>query len=139
MRPAALNRLSVAEAADRYVELVRARTLTGGLSPATAEVYARDVATFVELAGGGRVLDDLDGADVDAVLLAFARKPDGRRPAAAAVERSSGGAVQSAASQARFRRSVSALFKHAVLAGWVQVDPMASVTVSARQRGGLRA
>ncbi|RBQ19077.1 integrase [Spongiactinospora rosea] len=138
MRPAALNRVSVAEAADRYVELVRARTLTGGLSPATAEVYARDVATFVGLAGAERVLDDLDGGDVDAVLLAFACKPDGRRPAAAAA-RPSGGAVQSAASQARFRRSVSALFKHAVLSGWVQVDPMAAVTVSARQRGGLRA
>ncbi|MDF5756697.1 tyrosine-type recombinase/integrase [Spongiactinospora sp. TRM90649] len=138
MRPAALNRLTVQEAGDRYVELVRARTLTGGLSPATAEVYARDVATFADLAGGGRVLDDLDGADVDAVLLAFARKPDGRRavPEGRAAPQ---GPAQSASSQARFRRSVSAMFKHAVLAGWVQVDPMTAATVSARERGGLRA
>ncbi|MFC7109805.1 hypothetical protein ACFQQB_61105 [Nonomuraea rubra] len=78
MRPAELDRVSVAEAADRYVELVRARTLTGALSPATAEVYARDVATLVELAGERVVLDDLTGADVDAILLAFARRPDGR-------------------------------------------------------------
>nr|BFE79597.1 hypothetical protein GCM10020093_021980 [Planobispora longispora] len=79
MRPADLNRLTVQESADRYVELVRARTSTGALSPATAELYARDVATFAELAGPGRVLDDLSGEDVDAILLAFARKPDGRR------------------------------------------------------------
>src|SRR5690606_39750748 len=89
-------------------------------------------ATGVGLAGGGRVLDDLTGEDVDAVLLAFARKPDGRRAAGA------GGGGQSASSQARFRRSVSALFKHAVLAGWVQIDPMSVATIRARERGGLR-
>ncbi|MEU1879983.1 tyrosine-type recombinase/integrase [Streptosporangium sp. NPDC020072] len=115
------------------MELVRAKTLTGALSPATAEVYARDVATFVGLAGEETVLDDLTGEDVDAVLLAFARKPDGRR-----ADPGQGGGVQSASSQARFRRSVSALFKHASLAGWVQVNPMALVTVSAKERGGLR-
>ncbi|GAB3896083.1 hypothetical protein GCM10027612_49900 [Microbispora bryophytorum subsp. camponoti] len=79
MLPVQVNRLTVQEAADRYVELVRAKTVTGALSPATAEVYARDVATFVRLAGPDRVLDDLTGEDVDAVLLAFARKPDERR------------------------------------------------------------
>ena len=46
MRPAELDRLTVVEAADRYVELVRAKTLTGALSQATAELYARDVATW---------------------------------------------------------------------------------------------
>lgn len=144
MRPAELVRVTVAEAADRYVELVRARVLTGALSPATAEVYARDVATLVELAGPDRVLDDLTGEDVDAVLVAFARKPDGRRPAggdagaAGRGERQRGQGGQSAASQARFRRSISALFKHATLAGWVQVNPMTVATVTARQRGGLR-
>ncbi|GAA1761111.1 tyrosine-type recombinase/integrase [Nonomuraea bangladeshensis] len=132
MRPAELERLTVVEAADRYVELVRARTVTGGLSASTAEVYARDVATLVELAGADRVLDDLTGEDVDAVLLAFARKPDGRSPAG------SGGRGQSPSSQARFRRSVSALFKHAALVGWVQVNPMLHATVTAKERGGLR-
>lgn len=136
MRPADLNRLSVGESADRYVELVRAKTLTGALSTSTAEVYARDVATFVELAGEGAVLDDLTGEDVDAVLLAFARKPDGRRRSQP--EGRVGAASQSASSQARFRRSISALFKHAVLAGWVQVNPMATATVTAKERGGLR-
>jgi site-specific recombinase XerD len=134
VRPAELDRVTVAEAADRYVELVRARVLTGALSAATAEVYARDVATLVELAGPDRVLDDLTGADVDAVLLAFARKPDGRRTRGG----SGGAGRQSASSQARFRRSISALFKHAALAGWVQVNPMTVATVTARERGGLR-
>ncbi|MET8386648.1 tyrosine-type recombinase/integrase [Streptosporangium canum] len=131
MRPADLNRLTVQESADRYVELIRAKTLTGALSPATAEVYARDVATFVRLAGEGKVLDDLTGEDVDAILLAFARKPDGRRA-------EPGAGLQSASSQSRFRRSVSALFKHATLAGWVQINPMALATVTAKERGGLR-
>src|SRR5687767_10368861 len=99
MRPADLNRLSVGESADRYVELVRAKTLTGALSMSTAEVYARDVATFVDLAGEEVVLDDLTGEDVDAVLLAFARKPDGRRRSQSGDR---AGALQSASSQARF-------------------------------------
>ncbi|MFG1694565.1 tyrosine-type recombinase/integrase [Nonomuraea sp. NPDC049309] len=132
VRPAELDRVTVAEAADRYVELVRARTLTGALSPSTAEVYARDVATLVELAGPDVVLDDLTGEDVDAILLAFARRPDGRRSGDR--QRPSG---QSPSSQARFRRSISALFKHAALAGWVQINPMTRSSVTARERGGL--
>ncbi|GAB2944112.1 hypothetical protein GCM10027203_53800 [Nonomuraea fastidiosa] len=132
VRPAELDRVTVAEAADRYVELVRARTLTGALSPSTAEVYARDVATLVELAGPDVVLDDLTGEDVDAILLAFARRPDGRRRGGG--QRAAG---QSPSSQARFRRSISALFKHATLAGWVQINPMTRSSVTARERGGL--
>ncbi|MEW9529499.1 tyrosine-type recombinase/integrase [Microbispora sp. NPDC049125] len=142
MLPAEVNRLTVEEAADRYVELVRAKTLTGGLSPGTAEVYARDVATFVRLAGPGRVLDDLTGEDVDAVLLAFARKPDERRKPGAGNAggngRRPGEGTQSAASQARFRRSLSTLFKHAASAGWVHLNPMTASSVTARERGGLR-
>ncbi|WP_204048585.1 tyrosine-type recombinase/integrase [Microbispora siamensis] len=142
MLPVQVNRLTVQEAGDRYVELVRAKTVTGALSPATAEVYARDVATFVRLAGPDRVLDDLTGEDVDAVLLAFARKPDERRKSDAQGKGTGKDrgkdAGQSAASQARFRRSVSALFRHATSAGWVHLDPMAASSVRARERGGLR-
>lgn len=129
--------MTVAESVDRYVEMVRAKSVTGTLAPSSAELYARDALTFAALAGPDRVLDDLSGGDVDEVLLRFARKPDGRRarpePVAAGV------AAQSAASQARFRRSVSAFFRYAVVAGWVQLDPMAAVTVRPRRRGGLRA
>jgi site-specific recombinase XerD len=137
MRPADVHRLTVAEAADRYIDMVRAKTLTGALAPGTAEVYTRDVHTFARLAGGDRILDDLTGEDVDEVLLAFARKPDGRRGTPAAASRTDA-PPQSGASQARFRRSVSAFFRHAAISGWVQLDPMRAATVVPRRRGGLR-
>lgn len=137
MRPADVHRLTVSQATDRYIDLIRAKTLTGALAPGTAEVYTRDVHTFADLAGGERILDDLTGEDVDEVLLAFARKPDGRRTATG--DRTpSAGPAQSGASQARFRRSVSAFFRHAAITGWVQLDPMRAATVMPRQRGGLR-
>lgn len=131
MRPTRLVHLTVEESTDRYADLVRAKTTTGQLAPGTAEVYVRDVQTFSALAGPHRVLDELTGEDIDAVLLAFARKPDARR-------RTPAPAVQSAASQARFRRSLTAFFRHALLSGWVQLDPMPAATVRARERGGLR-
>jgi site-specific recombinase XerD len=136
MRPADVHRVTVNEAADRYIDIVRAKANTGALAPGTAEVYTRDVHTFAALAGGDRVLDDLTGEDIDDVLLRFAVKPDGRRsgpPSPADPV-----ARQSGASQSRFRRSVSAFFRHATAAGWVQLDPMRATTVFPRQRGGLR-
>jgi site-specific recombinase XerD len=138
MRPVDLQHVTVRDAVDSYVEMVQAKAVTGQFSPGTAEVYSRDAATFAELAGSDRILDDLGGDDVDAILLAFARRPDGRRRASD--RRASGtGASQSASSQARFRRSVSAFFRHATIAGWVQLNPMRATTVSSRHRGGLRA
>ena len=134
MRPGEVHRITVAQAADRYIDMVRAKTLTGALAPGTAEVYTRDVHTFTRLAGGDRILDDLTGEDVDEVLLRFARKPDGRRAAPA----DGPGPAQSGASQNRFRRSVSAFFRHATVTGWVQLDPMRATTVVPRRRGGLR-
>ncbi|MFI6519033.1 tyrosine-type recombinase/integrase [Spirillospora sp. NPDC050679] len=128
------------EAVDRYTEMVRAKAATGALAPGSAEVYVRDVHTFAELAGAGRVLDDLTGEDVDEVLLKFAHKPDGRRASGAAGASASDGVrLQSASSQARFRRSVSAFFRHAAVAGWVQLNPMSVATLKPKQRGGLRA
>ncbi|WP_149258406.1 tyrosine-type recombinase/integrase [Actinomadura sp. K4S16] len=139
MRPADVQRLSVAECVDRYAEMVRAKASTGALAPSSAEVYVRDVVTFAALAGEDRVLDDLTGEDVDEVLLRFARKPDERRRRGARPAGAAGAPSQSAASQARFRRSVSAFFRHAVVAGWVQLNPMQAVTVRPKERGGLRA
>jgi site-specific recombinase XerD len=139
VRPVDLQRLTVQDAADRYTDMVRAKTATGALSPGTAEVYIRDVSTFAVLAGADRVLDDLAGEDVDEVLLAFAHKPDGRRSRGGPARSASSGPSQSMSSQARFRRSVSAFFQHAAIGGWVQLNPMQTVTVVARQRGGLPA
>lgn len=134
MRPADIDRITVQEAVDRYIEMVRAKADTGVFAPGTAEVYSRDVATFAALAGPDLVLDDLTGHDLDTVLLRFARKPDGRRRDA-----DPGAGRQSATSQARFRRSVSAFFQYAVPAGWVQLNPVHAATVVAKVRGGLRA
>jgi site-specific recombinase XerD len=144
VRPADLQRVTVHEAVDRYADMVRAKTATGSLSPGTAEVYIRDVGTFASLAGADRVLDDLSGEDVDEVLLAFAHKPDGRRSGTGPARphspaRSQAGPSQSMASQARFRRSVSAFFQYAAVSGWVQLNPMQAVTVVPRRRGGLSA
>ncbi|RAY14183.1 integrase [Actinomadura craniellae] len=136
MRPAQVPDITVVEAADRYAEMVRAKAATGALSPGTAEIYTRDVATFADLTGHAGVLDDLTGEDVDAVLLAFARKPDGRRRSAPPPG-AGGVPVQSPSSQARFRRSVSAFFRYAAVAGWVQRNPMDAATVVPRARGGL--
>lgn len=136
MRPAEVQHVTVTEAVDRYVEMVRAKTVTGALAPGTAEVYARDVHTFADLAGADRVLDDLTGGDVDGVLVKFARKPDARRASPVSADATT--PLQSAASQSRFRRSVSAFFRYAVIAGWVQLNPMQAATVTSRQRGGLR-
>ncbi|GAB3667765.1 tyrosine recombinase XerC [Actinocorallia lasiicapitis] len=133
MRPAKLLPLTVQEAADRYTDLIQAKTATGQLSPASAQLYLRDLTTFTHLTGPDRILDDLTGTDIDETLLAFARKPDGRRTT------TTPGTLQSAASQTRFRRSISAFFRHAALTGWVQLDPMPTSTVRARERGGLRA
>jgi site-specific recombinase XerD len=133
MRPSKVHRVTVAEAADRYIDIVRAKTLTGALAPGTAEVYTRDVHTFTGLAGAGRILDDLTGEDIDDILLRFARKPDGRRTTPPAP----GTHAQSGASQNRFRRSISAFFRHATVTGWVQLDPMRATTVIPRNRGGL--
>ncbi|MEO5876051.1 MAG: tyrosine-type recombinase/integrase [Streptosporangiaceae bacterium] len=133
MRPADLQLHTVQDAVDRYVEMVQAKTVTGQFSRGTCEVYCRDAATFAQLAGPDRILDDLAGDDLDTVLLAFARKPDWRRRDGAETA-----APQSASSQSRFRRSVSAFFRYATASGWVQLNPMPAVTVSARERGGLR-
>jgi site-specific recombinase XerD len=138
MRPAECKRITVEEAVDRYTEMVRAKTAMGAFAAGTAEIYVRDVLTFAGLAGAGVVLDDLGGEHIDAALLAFARKPDGRRQANP-LPSSPGTASQSAASQARFRRSLSAFFEYAVVAGWVQLNPMRASAVRPKQRGGLRA
>lgn len=119
--------------------MVRAKTATGALAPSTADVYTRDVHTFCALAGPGHILDDLAGGDVDEVLLRFARKPDGRRHDPAPPGYDGAAPLQSPSSQSRFRRSVSAFFQYAVLAGWVQLNPMPASTVRPKERGGLRA
>jgi site-specific recombinase XerD len=133
--PPHLERITVAEAADRYLASVATQTLRGVLSPTTRRSYERDVREFARLAGLDRVLDDVTGEDVDDVLVRYQVTPD-RRYADAA--RKPGGAGRSAATVNRFRQSVTRFFAHAARAGWVQADPMQWAAPPARLRDGLR-
>lgn len=133
--PPRLERITVAEAADRYLASVAAQTLRGILSPTTRRSYERDVAEFARLAGPARVLDDVTGEDVDDVLLRYQTTPDGRY---ADASRKPGSTGRSAATVNRFRQSVTRFFGHAAREGWVQADPMQWAAPPARLRDGLR-
>ncbi len=133
--PPHLERVTVAEAADRYLASVANQTLRGILSATTRRSYERDVREFARLAGPARVLDDITGEDVDDVLVRYQVTPD-RRYADAA--RKPGGAGRTAATANRFRQSVTRFFAHAARAGWVQADPMQWAAPPARLRDGLR-
>ncbi|MFE6236037.1 tyrosine-type recombinase/integrase [Cellulosimicrobium sp. NPDC057862] len=133
--PPRLERITVAEAANRYLASVAAQTLRGVLSPTTRRSYERDVAEFARLAGPARVLDDVAGEDVDDVLLRYQTTPDGRY---ADASRKEAGAGRSAATVNRFRQSVTRFFSHAAREGWVQADPMQWASPPARLRDGLR-
>ncbi|MDF2805297.1 MAG: integrase [Cellulosimicrobium sp.] len=133
--PPRLERITVTEAADRYLASVAAQTLRGILSPTTRRSYERDVTEFVRLAGAARVLDDVTGEDVDDVLLRYQTTPDGRY---ADASRKPGSPGRSAATVNRFRQSVTRFFSHAAREGWVQADPMQWAAPPARLRDGLR-
>ncbi|WP_159796805.1 tyrosine-type recombinase/integrase [Puerhibacterium puerhi] len=132
--PPRLNRLTVAEAADRYLASVRVETVRGVLSPATARSYDRDVRELARLLGHERVLDDVTGDDVDDALVRYQASPDGRftDPARKA------GPGRSTATVNRFRQSATRFFSHAAKECWVQADPMQWAAPPAKVRGGLR-
>jgi len=133
--PPRLVRVSVQEAADRYLASVAAQTVRGILSATTQRSYVRDVREFARLAGAERVLDDVTGEDVDDVLVRYQMTPDGRYQDAG---RKPGGSGRSAATVNRFRQSLTRFFAHAAREGWVQADPMQWAAPPARLRDGLR-
>jgi len=133
--PPRLDRITVAEAADRYLASVEAQTLRGILSPTTRRSYERDVREFARLAGAVRVLDDVTGDDVDDILLRYQTTPDGRYSDAT---RKPGSVGRSVATVNRFRQSVTRFFSHAAREGWIQADPMQWAAPPARPRDGLR-
>jgi site-specific recombinase XerD len=132
--PPRLERLTVAEAADRYLASVRVETVRGVLSPATARSYERDVAELVTLLGAGRVLDDVTGDDVDDALVRYQASPDGRYADPAR----KGAPGRSTATVNRFRQSVTRFFSHAARQCWVQADPMQWASPPAKVRERLR-
>ncbi|MFC7878338.1 tyrosine-type recombinase/integrase [Isoptericola sp. NPDC057391] len=132
--PPRLNRLTVAAAADRYLASVQVESVRGVLSPATARSYERDVREFAALVGGGRVLDDVTGEDVDDALVRYQASPDGRYSDPGR----KGAPGRSVATVNRFRQSVSRFFTHAARQCWVQADPMQWAAPPARSRDRLR-
>ncbi|WP_407317812.1 tyrosine-type recombinase/integrase [Isoptericola halotolerans] len=132
--PPRLERLTVAQAADRYLASVRTETVRGILSPATERSYARDVAELVGLLGPGRVLDDVTGDDVDDALVRYQSGPDGRY--ADPSRKAAPG--RSTATVNRFRQSVTRFFSHAARHCWVQADPMQWASPPAKVRERLR-
>ncbi|PRZ04459.1 site-specific recombinase XerD [Isoptericola sp. CG 20/1183] len=132
--PPRLERLTVAQAADRYLASVRVETVRGVLSPATERSYARDVAELARLLGPDRVLDDVTGDDVDDALVRYQSGPDGRYTD----PRRKGAPGRSTATVNRFRQSVTRFFSSAARHCWVQADPMQWAAPPAKVRERLR-
>ncbi|WP_425953614.1 tyrosine-type recombinase/integrase [Xylanimonas sp. McL0601] len=132
--PPRLTLLTVAEAADRYLDAVRKDAVRGVLSPTTARSYTRDIGELTRLLGPDRVLDDVTGDDVDDALVAYQSLPDGRFTDPARKR----GPGRATATVNRFRQSATRFFTHAARECWVQADPMLWAAPPARVRGGLR-
>ncbi|WP_402371810.1 tyrosine-type recombinase/integrase [Isoptericola rhizosphaerae] len=132
--PPRLERLTVAQAADRYLASVRVETVRGVLSPATERSYARDVSELVRLLGPDRVLDDVTGDDVDDALVRYQSGPDGRYTDP--TRKTAPG--RSTATVNRFRQSVTRFFSHSARHCWVQADPMQWAAPPAKVRERLR-
>ena len=118
--PPRLERITVDEAARRYLAAVEVETIRGVLSPATARSYTRDVTEFGRLTGRERILDDVTGSDVDTVLVRYQSAPDARYTDP---DRKAGPG-RSTATVNRFRQSVTRFFAYAARECWVQADPM---------------
>ncbi|MEG3613694.1 tyrosine-type recombinase/integrase [Isoptericola haloaureus] len=128
------ERVSVVDAAERYLAAVRVETVRGVLSAATERSYRRDVRELVDLLGPDRVLDDVTGDDVDAALVRYQAGPDGRFTDPARKT----GPGRSTATVNRFRQSVTRFFSHAARHAWVQADPMQWAAPPAKVRERVR-
>jgi site-specific recombinase XerD len=99
----------------------------GSLSRATFDNYARDLHEFVSLVGPMRNLDDLEGENIDEILVTYASAPDARF-------REPGEKTRGVGATRRFRASLSRFFTHATEAGWVRINPMSRSVVRPRSR-----
>ncbi|PJI85571.1 tyrosine-type recombinase/integrase [Luteimicrobium subarcticum] len=133
--PPPVDRIEVGEAVRRYLATVDSETVRGILARTTRDTYHRDLREFARLAGPATVLDDIEGEDVDDLLVRYQTAPDGRYRDAA---RKEGGPGKATASVNRFRQSVSRFFAHATRQAWVQANPFQWAAPPARDRDGLR-
>lgn len=127
-------RIALDQAVDRYLDAASARVSVGSLSPRTLENYTSDLREFASIVGGGTIVDDITGEDVDRAIVVFGRSPDARYSDPSAKD----GPGRAISTQSRFRQSVGRFFEHSEKQAWVQVSPMQWSTLRPRQRGGLR-
>lgn len=132
-----MNRLTVHAAVSDYLHDMHA-LVPSRLARTTAANYTRDLGEFTTLAGANTTLDDLTSADIDAFVIAYGDKPDGRY-ARAKANAMGEPKTRGAGAQARFRQSVSRLFVHATRVGWVASNPMLDTTVRPSTKGPVAA
>ena len=125
--PPQLQRLTVSAAVTAYLRDMERRLAAGSLAETTARTYRRDLADFVRLAGPEAILDDLTGADIDDIVLAYRHEPD-RRYAQQRPEPKGTGIT------ARFRQSISRLFTYAEREAFIQRNPMPDTSARPKAR-----
>jgi site-specific recombinase XerD len=125
--PPTLRRLTVAEAVQSYFRDVERRLAAGSLAETTARTYRRDLDDFIRLAGADTILDDLTGADIDDIVVAFRHEPD-RRYAVPRTDTKGTGIA------ARFRQSISRLFTFAEREAFIQRNPMPDTSARPKAR-----
>ena len=76
--PPVLDRVSVAQAVERFTATFGRLLVTGSLSATTAVRYRRDLAEFAALAGDDTILDDLSADDLDDIVATYGSQPDHR-------------------------------------------------------------
>lgn len=135
--PPQLDRITVAEATQRYLVSLERSVLAGSLSHTTQATYRRDLTEFSRLALPHTILDDLSSEDLDDLVLTYASEPDRRYTATTQPTKNGTHGGRSASTQARFRHSLSRFFSHAERHGWIQHNPIPDMSVKPRARGEI--
>lgn len=132
------EKVSVAEAVDKYLDACAARVKLGRFSPDTLEIYSPPLHFLIEMVGAETLLDDVSGADMDKALLAYATTPDRRRAASragvgvgsAVRVRKGSESHKSATSQNMFYATMATFFREAQKRQWVQESPVIYMELS---------
>lgn len=132
-----LERITVAQAAERYLASLDRSVLAGSLSPTTQATYRRDLGEFCRLAQPDTILDDLTSENLDDLVLTYASEPDRRYADGNQPVKQGTPGGRSRSTQARFRHSISRFFTHAERHGWIQYNPMPDMSVKPRSRGEI--
>lgn len=129
--------MTVREAVDRYLDGVGRAVAGHSLAATTASNYRRDLAEFVELAGAATVLDDITGAQLDDIVLAYGARPDGRyrsnREDGSALPAPGAGKTRGAGATRRFQSSVSRFFERATRERWIEANPVLDAEVRVKR------